>query len=155
MSSSAVVVADDNAATCGEIVEWLKAHDVAAYAVSDSSVIELVQQVRARVVICRPGSTGIALFHALQEAADPPVVVLLSDAPSAKDEIYCNGRMLVTVIRMPVNPAALARFVKSVVSITARLDASALATLLNPGDEASRQAPDAAASNTMRFRIVH
>jgi DNA-binding NarL/FixJ family response regulator len=155
MSRNAVVVADDNAATCGEIVEWLKAHDVAAYSVSDSSVIELVQQVEARVVICRPGSTGIALFHALQEAADPPVVVLLSDAPSAKDEIYCNGRMLVTVIRMPVNTAALARFVKAVVSITARLDATALATLLDPAGEASPQAPDSTASSTMRFRVVH
>jgi predicted ATP-grasp superfamily ATP-dependent carboligase len=118
-------------------------------------VIELVQRVRARVVICRPGSTGIALFHALQEAADPPVVVLLSDAPSAKDEIYCNGRMLVTVIRTPVNPAALARFIKSVVSIAARLDASALAMLLAPADEETRPAPDAVPPGAVRLRVVH
>jgi DNA-binding NarL/FixJ family response regulator len=153
MSAHAVVVADDNAASCSEIVEWLKASDVPAYAMTDSSVIKLIEEVRARVVICRPGSTGIALFHALQEAADPPMVVLLSDAPSAKDEIYCNGRMLVAVIRTPVQMASLARFIKSVASITERLDRDALAALTAPAEEAQPAAPNPA--SPMRLRVVH
>jgi hypothetical protein len=152
MSNNAVVVADDNPASCSEIIEWLRAHDVAAYAMSDSSVMKLVEEVQARVVICRPGSTGIALFHALQEATDPPMVILLSDAPSAKDEIYCNGRLLVAVVRMPVQIASLTRFVKSVVSIAPRIDAAALAKLVASSDEV----PSPPASRTpLRLRVVH
>ena len=152
MSTNAVVVADDNAASCSEIVEWLKANDVPAYATSDSSVMKLIEEVHARVVICRPGSTGIALFHALQEAADPPMVVLLSDAPSAKDEIYCNGRLLVAVIRTPVQMASLARFVKSVANITVRLDRDALAALAAPAEDAP---PAPMPTSPMRLRVVH
>lgn len=152
MSQNTVVVADDNPATCSEIMEWLRAHDVVAYAMSDSSVMKLVEEVQARVVICRPGSTGIALFHALQEATDPPMVVLLSDAPSAKDEIYCNGRLLVAVIRMPVQPASLARFIKSVVDIAPRLDAAALTKLVAASDEI----PSLPSSKgPLRLRVVH
>jgi DNA-binding NarL/FixJ family response regulator len=153
MSTHAVVVADDNATSCSEIVEWLKANDVPAYATSDASVLKLIEEVRARVVICRPGSTGIALFHALQEAADPPMVVLLSDAPSAKDEIYCNGRMLVAVIRTPVQMASLARFVKSVASITERLDRDALAALVAPAEDVPPATPRP--TGPMRLRVVH
>lgn len=152
MTAHAVVVADDNAASCNEIVEWLKASDVPAYATSDASVMRLIEEVRARVVICRPGSTGIALFHALQEAADPPMVVLLSDAPSARDEIYCNGRMLVAVIRTPVQMASLARFVKSVANITSRLDQETLAALAAPPDDVP---PAPRPGNPMRLRVVH
>jgi len=152
MPTNAVVVADDNATSCSEIVEWLKANDVPAYATSDSSVMKLIEEVQARVVICRPGSTGIALFHALQEAADPPMVVLLSDAPSAKDEIYCNGRMLVAVIRTPVQMASLARFIKSVASISERLDRETLAKLAAPPEEAP---PAPRPAGPMRLRVVH
>jgi hypothetical protein len=152
MSSNAVVVADDNSATCGEIMEWLKVHDIAAYAMSDSAVMKLVDEVQARVVICRPGSTGIALFHALQEAADPPMVVLLSDAASAKDEIYCNGRLLVAVVRMPVQLPSLARFIKSVVNIAPRLDAAGLAKLVTSSDDtASMPTP----RSPLRLRVIH
>lgn len=132
-----VVVVDDNAASCNEIVEWLRANNIAARPGYDAGVMRLIEDVKARVVICRPGSTGIALFHALQEAADPPMVVLLSDAPAAKDEIYCNGRMLVAVIRTPVQMPSLARFVKSVAGITSRLDPATLAALMAPADDAA------------------
>lgn len=135
MSSNAVVVVDDNAAGSGEIVEWLKAHDVVAYAAPDTSVMRLIEDVRARIVVCRPGSTGISLFHALQEATEPPMVVLLSDSASAKDEIYSNGRLLVAVIRMPVQMASLAQFIRSALNIAARPDVSALAALLAPQAE--------------------
>jgi hypothetical protein len=152
MSSHTVVVADDNPATCGEIMEWLKVHDIAAYAMSDSAVMKLVDEVQARVVICRPGSTGIALFHALQEAADPPMVVLLSDAASAKDEIYCNGRLLVAVVRMPVQLPSLARFIKSVVNIAPRHDAAALTKLVTSSDDApSVPTP----RSPLRLRVIH
>jgi hypothetical protein len=147
-----VVVVDDNAASCNEIVEWLCANDIAARAASDSGVMRLIEDVKARIVICRPGSTGIALFHALQEATDPPMVVLLSDAPAAKDEIYSNGRMLVAVIRTPVQMPSLARFVKSVAGITSRLDPAALATLMAPADE-TPATPDAQA--TAPLRLIH
>jgi DNA-binding NarL/FixJ family response regulator len=152
MPKNTVVVADDNAASCSEIVEWLTAYDVSAHAAADSSVMRLVEEVQARIVICRPGSTGIALFHALQETADPPMVVLLSDAPSAKDEIYCNGRLLVAVIRTPVQMASLARFVKSVMSIASRLDASTLAALAATPEELP---PAPIPSSPTRLRLVH
>ncbi len=125
MSGNAVVVADDDAAWCDGIVVWLIAEDVCAHATSNAPVIELIDAVGAGVVICRPGSTGVALFHALQEAAEPPVVVLLSDAPRVRDAVYGNGRLLVVVVRMPVQMPSLARFVKSVVGIKSRLDGSA------------------------------
>jgi DNA-binding NtrC family response regulator len=132
MSNNAVVVVDDSNAGCGEIVDWLRAHDVDAHGASNTSVMHLIEGVRARVVICRPGSTGIALFHALQEAIEPPMVVLLSDSPGAKDEIYSNGRLLVAVVRMPVQMASLAQFVKAALGATSRLDIAALAALLAP-----------------------
>lgn len=147
-----VIVVDDNPASCNEVVEWLRANDIAARAASDSGVMRLIEDVKARIVICRPGSTGIALFHALQEAADPPMVVLLSDAPAARDEIYCNGRMLVAVIRTPVQMPLLARFVKSVASIAQRLDPAALAALMVPADD-KPATPDVQDAATLR--LVH
>jgi len=154
MSTNAVVVADDNAISCSEIVEWLKAHEIAAYGTSDSSVMGLIEGIQARIVICRPGSTGIALFHALQEAADPPLVVLLSEAASAKDEVYYNGRLLVVVIRAPVQMAPLARFIKSVLGIASRLDSETLAALaVVPDDTAPTAAPTHA--NPLRLRLIH
>lgn len=154
MSTNAIVVADDNAVSCSEIVEWLKAHEIAAYGTSDSSVMRLIEGIQARIVICRPGSTGIALFHALQEAADPPLVVLLSEAASAKDEVYYNGRLLVVVIRAPVQMAPLARFIKSVLGIASRLDSETLAALaVVPDDTAPTAAPTHA--NPLRLRLIH
>lgn len=154
MSTSAVVVADDNAVSCSEIVEWLRAHEITAYGTSDSSVMGLIENLQARVVICRPGSTGIALFHALQEASDPPLVILLSEAASAKDEVYSNGRLLVVVIRAPVQMAPLARFIKSVLGIASRLDSQALAALAAASNEPASD-PVPAPPGPSRPRLVH
>ncbi|HJQ55422.1 MAG TPA: hypothetical protein VJ890_00860 [Vineibacter sp.] len=152
MSSNAVVVVDDSNAGCGEIVDWLRAHDVAAYGASDTSVMRLIDDVRARIVICRPGSTGIALFHALQEAVEPPMVVLLSDSPGARDEIYSNGRLLVAVVRIPVQLASLAQFIRSALSATSRLDIASLAAMLAP---AADIAPAPAPVAPLRLRVMH
>ena len=152
MSSNAVVVIDDSNAGCGEIVDWLRAHDVAAYGASNTSVMRLIEDVKARIVICRPGSTGIALFHALQEAVEPPMVVLLSDSPGAKDEIYSNGRLLVAVVRMPVQMASLAQFVTAALNATSRLDIAALAALLAPRAEVP---PTREPHAPLRFPLIH
>ncbi|TXL77170.1 hypothetical protein FHP25_10420 [Vineibacter terrae] len=149
MPANAVVVADDNPTSCSEIVSWLKAHDIDAHATSDASVVRLIEDVGARVVVCRPGSTGIALFHALQESADPPLIVLLSEASAAKDEVYFNGRLLVIVIRTPVAMAPLARFVKSVLGIATRGDSEAVLALASESLSSEPTAPQP------QLRLVH
>ncbi|MCW5746911.1 MAG: hypothetical protein KIT36_12025 [Alphaproteobacteria bacterium] len=146
------MVADDSSTACGEVVEWLRAYDIVAHPASDESVMQLIDQVQPRLVICRPGSTGIALFHALQEIADPPMVVLLSESPSAKDEVYCNGRMLVAVIRTPVQMASLAQFVRSVLGIASRLDVAALAALIG---SAADVPPAPAQHPPLPLKVVH
>ena len=150
MSRSAVVVAGDNVARCDEIIASLGEHEVSACAMSSPFMAGQLEAVRPRVAICQPGATGVALLEALQEMADPPLAVVLSAAPSAEDEVYCNGCLLVVVMRMPVPMASLARFVKTLVSIASRHDTARrkpALSVLGMSPAAPKKAP--------RLRIIH
>jgi len=114
-----VVAGDDDGHNAG-IVSCLRLHKIAACAASGPATLELIRKSHPRVVVCQPGATGLALFHALDEIGDPPVVVVLSEAPWARDEVHCDGRILVVVIRMPVQMNALATFIKTVLGTLAR-----------------------------------
>ena len=151
MCGSTVVIVADDAVRCEALIAWLEAHEVAACAVSSPAMIGLVEAARPRVVVCRPGATGTALFSALQEAADPPVVVVLSDAPIARDEVYCDGRLLVAVIRSPVAMASLAQFIKTVVGITSRRGSGGRQIRVAPAADM----PVPARKGPVRLRVVH
>lgn len=142
------MVTGDDAGRSRAIASCLSVHDVSARAVCSSDLLEPVRIGRPRVVVCQPGSTGLALFHALRDATDPPVIVVLSEAPWSRDEVYCDGRLLVAVIRMPVEMLFLASFIKAVLNATVRFDEG--------------RAPPAACApsgsrpkNQARLRIVH
>jgi hypothetical protein len=83
-----------------------------------------IREIRPRVVLCRPGSTGIGLFHPLRSMKEPPMLILLSESKSAADEVRELNGLIVASIRTPVPMAPLCKFVGTALSIAARLDAS-------------------------------
>jgi FixJ family two-component response regulator len=121
-----VVVADDDATGCRKTVKWLKACGIEAYAqpsdASGQSILSMVRELRPRIVLCRPGPSGIAMFHPLRNMKEPPMIVVLSGDKSVKDEVHYEDRLIVTSIRTPVQMAALCRFISAALTITARLD---------------------------------
>lgn len=126
MRRNAVVVADEDAARCQTTVQWLSAYGIEAYPQPDEQpcqpVMSMIRELRPRIVLCRPGSAGIAMFYPLRNMKEPPMIVVLSDSPSAKDAVHYEDRLIVTSIGSPVQMAALCRFIAAALDITARLD---------------------------------
>jgi len=121
-----VVVADEDATRRRETVKWLKACGIEAYPQADETpnqpVMSMIRELRPRIVLCRPGSTGIAMFYPLRHMKEPPMIVMLSNSQSSKDEVHYDDRLIVASIRTPVQMASLCRFISAALTITARLD---------------------------------
>jgi hypothetical protein len=121
-----VVVADEDSTRRRETVKWLKACGIEAYPQADETpgqpVMSMIRELRPRIVVCRPGSTGMAMFYPLRHMKEPPMIVMLSDREAQKDEVHCDDRLIVASIRTPVEMAALCRFIGTAMTITARLD---------------------------------
>ena len=126
MRRNVVVVADEDAARRRKTVKWLTASGIDAYPQADGSpaqpVMSLIRELRPRIVLCRPGAAGLAMFYPLRHMKEPPMIVVLSNSPSAKDAVHYEDRLIVTSIRTPVEMAAFCRFISTALTITARLD---------------------------------
>jgi hypothetical protein len=123
---NAVVVADNDAARRAKTVEWLTACGIDACPQPDGepgkALLELIREVQPRIVMCRPGPTGMALFHPLRHMKSPPMIVVVSDAKASKDEVHYEDRLIVASIRTPPQMAALCKFIAAALTITSRLD---------------------------------
>jgi hypothetical protein len=120
-----VVVADEDATRRRETVMWLKACGIEAYPQDETPgqpIMSLIRELRPRIVLCRPGSSGMAMFYPLRHMKEPPMIVMLSNGKAAKDEVHYDDRLIVTSIRTPVEMASLCRFIGAALTITARLD---------------------------------
>ena len=126
MRRNVVVVADEDAARRQETVKWLEASGIEAYPQPDETpgqpIMSLIRELRPRIVLCRPGSAGMAMFYPLRHMKEPPMIVMLSNGQAAKDEVHCDNRLIVASIRTPVQMASLCRFIDAALTITARLD---------------------------------
>lgn len=126
MRRNAVVVADSDTARRAKTVEWLTACGIEAVPQpegdSGKALLDLIRKVEPRIVMCRPGSAGMALFHPLRYMKSPPMLVVVSDAKSSKDEIHYEDRLIVASIRTPPQMAALCKFISAAMTITSRLD---------------------------------
>ncbi|HJQ55941.1 MAG TPA: hypothetical protein VJ890_03490 [Vineibacter sp.] len=129
MRRNVVVVADDDSRRSRETVKWLKSAGIEAYPQPDTPpkpIMTLIRELKPRIVLCRPGAAGIAMFYPLRNLEQPPTIVLLANGPDAKDQVYWDDGLIVAAVRTPVQLAALAKFISTALSITARLD--------DPGD---------------------
>lgn len=126
MRTTAVIVVDDKPARRRHMVKWLRAAGIAAFDPAadfrTKPVMTVIWELQPRVVVCRPGSTGISLFHPLRNMREPPMVILLRDGTSTRDEVHYVDGLIVASIGMPVPMAGLCEFVRSALSINARLD---------------------------------
>jgi hypothetical protein len=141
LRTTAVIVVDDKPARRRNTVKWLRTAGIAAFDpaadFATKPVMTVIWELQPRVVICRPGSTGMALFHPLRNMREPPMVILLRDAsPSpTRDEVHYVDGLIVASIGTPVPMAGLCEFVRSALSINARLDrpdGAAGSALLSP-----------------------
>jgi hypothetical protein len=123
-----VVVADDDAARRRQTVEALRAGNIEAYPpppddkTPEKPIMDLIRELRPRIVVCRPSSTGVSMFYPLRSLKEPPMVIVLSGSASAKDEVHYVDRLIIASIRAPVRMAALCQFIRTALIITARLD---------------------------------
>lgn len=125
MRRNVVVVADDDTSRCRDTVKWLKGAGIEVYPQPDTPpkpIMTLIRELKPRIVLCRPGAAGIAMFYPLRNLEHPPTIVLLASGPNAKDEVYWDDGLIVTAVRTPVQMAALAKFIATALTITARLD---------------------------------
>lgn len=126
LRTTAVIVVDDKPARRRTMVKWLRAAGIAAFDPTadfrTKPVMTVIWDLQPRVVVCRPGSTGVALFHPLRNMREPPMVILLRDGASTRDEVHYVDGLIVASIGTPVPMAALCEFVRSALSINARLD---------------------------------
>ncbi|TWT08694.1 response regulator transcription factor [Reyranella sp. CPCC 100927] len=122
MRRNAVVVADDEAIRTGKVLQWLESQDVSAYGTSDQTALDMVRELKPRVVVCSDKPDGMSFCHAVRELPEPPMVVVLSEDPQLRDDVYFDGRTVIAVVRAPVRMAALSRFISTALHIAARLD---------------------------------
>ncbi|MCW5746910.1 MAG: hypothetical protein KIT36_12020 [Alphaproteobacteria bacterium] len=122
MRNNAVVVAADEAFKTRDVLQWLEADDVRAYGSSDHTALDMVRELRPRVVVCSDGPDGIAFCHAVRELPEPPMIVVLSEDPTVNDDVYFDGLTVIALVRAPVRMAALSRFISTALQVTARLD---------------------------------
>lgn len=143
MRRNVVVVADDDAARRQNTVKWLTASGIEAYPQDDTAagqpVMSLIRELRPRLVLCRPGSTGMAMFYPLRHMKEPPMIVMVAENAASQDEVHYDERLIVASIRTPVQMASLCRFIAAALTITARLDdpeeAGTAALLIHPAVE--------------------
>ena len=141
MRRNAVVVADDEAIRSGEVLQWLEAQEVRAYGTSDQTALDMVRELKPRVVVCSDRPDGIEFCYAVRELPEPPMVVVLSEDPLVRDDVYFDGLTVIAVVRAPVRMAALSQFISTALQIAARLDRA-------------DRAPDAAATpESLLFHI--
>jgi hypothetical protein len=121
-----VVVADHNPARRAETVEWLNACGIEACSQPDDdagkTLLDFIREVQPRIVMCRPGTIGMSLFHPLRYMKTPPMLVMVSNAKASRDEIHYEDRLIVASIRTPPQMAALCKFIAAAMTITGRLD---------------------------------
>lgn len=123
-----VVVADDDVARRNETVEALKAGNIEAYPPPpddehpERPVLDLIRELKPRIVVCRQSQSSMSMFYPLRALKEPPMVIVLSNAASATDEVHYVDRLIIASIRAPVRSAALCRFIRTALTITARLD---------------------------------
>jgi hypothetical protein len=122
MRRNAVVVASDEAIKSGEVLQWLEAQEVRAYGTPQNSALEMVRELKPRVVVCSDSADGVSFCYAVRELPEPPMVVVLSEDPLVNDDVYFDGMTVIAVVRAPVRMAALSRFISTALQIAARLD---------------------------------
>lgn len=121
MDRDAVLVVDDDALGERQIANWLGAQDVFPYLSSETSLSALSNEKAPRIVICRPGSSGVAVFHWLQNLKDQPIVLILSDEPAQPGKVQGDGKSLTAVMHAPVDGAGMARLVKLLLDVSSRI----------------------------------
>jgi DNA-binding response OmpR family regulator len=130
MRNKAVIVADDDPSRARHLVTWLRACGITAYTPSrdcrDTSTLAMIRELQPRLVVCRPGTTGIALFRPLCAMREPPMVILLQENSQAQDEVLHIEELIVASIRTPVPMPGLCAYIRSALAIIAELDAPAL-----------------------------
>jgi hypothetical protein len=77
---------------------------------------------KPRVVVCSDKPEGLSFCHAVRELPEPPMIVVLSEDPLVRDDVYFDGLTVIAIVRAPVRMAALSRFISTALQITARLD---------------------------------
>lgn len=122
MRRNAVVVANDEAISSGKVLQWLEAQEVTAYATSDQTALDMVRELKPRIVVCSDRPDGISFCYAVRELPEPPMIVVLSEDPQALDDVYFDGRTVIALVRAPVRMAALSRFITTALKIATRLD---------------------------------
>ena len=121
MDRDAVLVVDDDALGERQIAHWLGAQDVFPYLSSETSLLSLNGEKAPRIVICKPGSSGVAMFHWLQNLKDQPIVLILSDEPAQPGKVHGDGKSLTAVMHAPVDGAGMARLVKLLLDVSGRI----------------------------------
>lgn len=121
MDRDAVLVVDDDALGERQIAHWLGAQDVFPYLSSETSLAALSNQKAPRIVICKPGSSGVAVFHWMQSLKDQPIVLILSDEPAQPGKVHGDGKSLTAVMHAPVDGAGLSRLVKLLLDVSTRI----------------------------------
>lgn len=121
MDRDAVLVVDDDALGEMQIAHWLGAQDVFPYLSSETSLAALSGEKSPRIVICKPGSSGVAVFHWLQNLKDQPIVLILSEEPTQPGKVHGNGKSLTAVMHAPVDGAGMARLVKLLLDVSDRI----------------------------------
>jgi DNA-binding response OmpR family regulator len=121
MDRDAVLVVDDDALGERQIAHWLGAQDVFPYLSSETSLLSLNGDKAPRIVICKPGSSGVAVFHWLQNLKDQPIVLILSDEPAQAGKVHGDGKSMTAVMHAPVDGAGMARLVKLLLDVSGRI----------------------------------
>lgn len=121
MDRDAVLVVDDDALGERRIAHWLGAQDVFPYLSSETSLSTLGGEKAPRIVICKPGSSGVAVFHWLQSLKDQPIVLILSEEPTQPGQVHGDGKSLTAVMHAPVDGAGMARLVKLLLDVSGRI----------------------------------
>jgi hypothetical protein len=124
MRRNAVVVAADETFRAGDVLKWLETEDVKAYGTTDPTALDMVRELKPRVVVCGDGPDGVAFCHAVRELPEPPMVVVLSEDPMVRDDVYFDGLTVIALVRAPVRMAALSQFISKALQVCARLDGS-------------------------------
>jgi hypothetical protein len=154
MRNNAVVVADDDPSRARHLVAWLRACGIPAYTPSrdcrDTSTLAMIHELRPRIVVCRPGATGVALFNPLRAMREPPMVILLQEGSAGRDEVHQIDELIVASIRMPVPMPGLCAFIRTALSIIAKLDAPALSRMVGSRDAPTVEHVIGAATRAIR-----
>jgi DNA-binding NarL/FixJ family response regulator len=135
MRRNAVVVANDEAISSGKVLQWLQAQEVTAYETSDQTALDMVRELKPRVVVCSDRPDGISFCYAVRELPEPPMIVVLSEDPQAHDDVYFDGRTVIALVRAPVRMPALSRFISTALQIATRLDLGDLGSDADPAPE--------------------